>query len=164
MQANSREARGESIYRRKDTMKPPEPTTEFDRLKTFEGKKYSGMRVGSGHEWDYQPGEWKETKVAPDMWAFTFKSTKQRHKVAPEGSGAPEGTGYHWYIAADQRVTKVDANAYETMMEGLKLKVGHKRPYWREFSYKYPGQQTEKERKIQFLKEQIAKLERGEST
>jgi hypothetical protein len=140
------------------------PETEFDKMKTYNGQKYSGMKVGTGHDWDYQPGEWKETKVTPDMWQFSFGTIKRRHQAAPIGSGAPDGTAYHWYIVADQMVKKIDANAYETMMTGLKYKVGHKRPYWQTFSYKYPDQMSEKDRKIQFLKEEIARIEKGGST
>jgi hypothetical protein len=46
---------------------------------------------------------------------------------APEGSGVPVGTEYHWYILADQKVKKLDANNYTTSMIGLKYKLAHKR-------------------------------------
>jgi hypothetical protein len=37
------------------------------------------------------------------------------------------GTGYHWYILANQNVKKLDANNYTTSMIGLKYKLAHKR-------------------------------------
>ena len=36
--------------------------------------------------------------------------TKRRAGRAPEGSGVPVGTEYHWYIVAHQNVCKVNAN------------------------------------------------------
>ena len=134
---------------------------EFDRLKEHNGKKYAGMKVGLSHNWDYPQGTWNETKVAPDLWEFEFDCIKQRHVAAPTGSGAPTDTEYHWFVAADQRVRKVDANAYATMMKGLKLKVGHKRPYWKAFSYEYPEQLSEQECKVQFLSQLITKIQNG---
>lgn len=137
------------------------PMKEFDRLKTHNGQKYAGMRVGQSHHWDYPNGTWNETKVAPDLWEFEFDCIKQRHVAAPSGSGAPTDTEYHWFVAADQRVRKVDANAYNTMMKGLKLKVGHKRPYWKAFSYEYPEQISEVQRKVEFLSQLIDNLKTG---
>ena len=46
---------------------------------------------------------------------------------APEGSGAPVGTSYGWYILAHQIVTKLDANTYSTEMVGMKHKLAHRR-------------------------------------
>jgi hypothetical protein len=34
----------------------------YDQYKEFEGKKYTGMRVGGTHQWYYDRGEWKEKK------------------------------------------------------------------------------------------------------
>lgn len=133
----------------------------FDQLKEHNGQKYKGMRVGASHNWDYDDGHWQEQKLAPDLWDFRFDCIKGRHVDAPVGSGAPDGTEYFWYIVADQKVKKVDANHYQTVMEGLKLKVAHKRPYWKKFSCEYPDQQTEQERKIAFLSDLISKLNNG---
>ena len=44
---------------------------------------------------------------------------------------------YHWYIIADQKVTKINENTYRTEMAGLKFKVAHKRPHWNHWSYHY---------------------------
>ena len=44
----------------------------------FEGKKYTGMRVGGIHQWYYDKGEWKEKKITPDKWKFTFATNKRR--------------------------------------------------------------------------------------
>jgi hypothetical protein len=146
-----------------ESMVPEAQAKPFDRLKDFEGRKYAGMRVGASHNWDYTGGTWTETKLAPDLWEFSFDCVKGRHTEAPIGSGAPDSTEYHWFMAADQRARKLDANHYKTMMTGLKLKVGHKRPKWRKFSYEYPDQKGAEERKVEFLQDVITRLEeRGE--
>jgi hypothetical protein len=101
--------------------------TSYDKVKEFGGKRYTGMQVGRSHKWKYDAGEWKERKVTPDRWEFRYAVVKRRAGRAPEGSGAPVGTAYHWYIVADQVVTKLDANSYQTEMVGHKLKVTHRR-------------------------------------
>jgi hypothetical protein len=99
----------------------------YNQFKVFEGKKYTGMRVGGRHKWYYDKGEWKETKVAPDRWEFSYAVPKRRAGHAPAGSGVPVGTEYHWYILAHQNVRKLDANTYTTALTGLKYKLAHKR-------------------------------------
>src|ERR1044071_1017636 len=101
--------------------------SEYNKFKEFEGKKYTGMKVGRTHKWFYDKGEWKEKKLTPDKWQFTYSVTKRRAGNAPEGSGVPVGTEYHWYILANQSVKKLDANNYTTSMIGLKYKLAHKR-------------------------------------
>jgi hypothetical protein len=99
----------------------------YEEYKKFEGKQYTGMKVGRSHKWYYDKGEWKEKKVTPDKWEFTYAVNKRRAGQAPEGSGVPVGTEYHWYIIAHQNVRKLDANSYTTSMTGLKYKLAHKR-------------------------------------
>jgi hypothetical protein len=123
----------QSVSRRKvlkPSAKPRQANTRtrtYDKLKEFRGAKYTGMAIGRSHKWNYDPGEWKESKITPDLWEFSFAVTKRRAYRAPEGSGAAVGTGYHWYILAHQNVFKLDANDYSTFMSGLKFKVAHKR-------------------------------------
>ena len=131
----------------------------YDELKEYGGRIYSGMRIGSSHSWNYPNGKWLETKVSPDKWEFSFESIKQRNRPARPQSGAAKGTTYHWYIVADQRATKLDEDTYHTVMTGLKFKIGHKRPYWRTFSYDYADQLSYKERVIKALKETLEFLE-----
>lgn len=38
----------------------------YNAYKKFEGRQYTGMKVGGGHKWHYDQGEWKEKKVTPD--------------------------------------------------------------------------------------------------
>jgi hypothetical protein len=99
----------------------------YNEFKVFEGKKYTGMRIGGRHKWYYEKGEWNEKKVTPDRWQFTYAVPKRRAGHAPPGSGVPVGTEYHWYILAHQNVRKLDANTYSTAMTGLKYKLAHKR-------------------------------------
>jgi hypothetical protein len=106
---------------------PTARASSYDAAKEFEGQRYTGMKVGRSHKWYYAEGEWRERKVTPDDWTFTYEVHKRRAGKAPEGSGAPVGTEYHWYILADQIVRKLDANTYSTSMNGLKVKLAHKR-------------------------------------
>src|SRR5438105_14272053 len=99
----------------------------YDKFKMFEGQRYTGMKVGGRHKWYYDAGEWKEKKVAPDRWEFTYAVQKRRAGHAPPGSGVPVGTEYHWYILAHQTVRKLDENTYTTAMTGLKYKLPPKR-------------------------------------
>lgn len=82
----------------------------YNEFKEFEGKRYTGMKVGRSHKWNYDKGVWKETKITPDEWEISYAVNKRRAGRAPEGSGVPVGTAYRWYIMAHQNVTKLDAN------------------------------------------------------
>jgi len=130
----------------------------YDKLKTYNNKVYTGMKVGGTHFWHYDNGKWNETKMAPDKWTFNFNSLKTRAHLAPNNSGASIQTKYHWYIIADQIATKIDSNSYMTTMKGVKFKVGHKRPYWKAFSYKYPEQESYRERIIRILEKTLNEL------
>ena len=74
----------------------------YNDLKTHNGQPYSGMAIGGSHTWNYDPGVWKETKEAPDLWRIDYKTNKRRARNAPKGSGAPVGTEYHWLIVGHQ--------------------------------------------------------------
>lgn len=130
----------------------------YDSVKNFNGKVYTGMKIGSLHQWFYKNGTWIEKKKAPDRWQIKFDCVKNRAHHAPRHSGAKINTKYHWYIIADQIATKLDANSYMTSMKGLKFKMGHKRPNWRKFSYNYSEQKSYKERLIEILEYILRKL------
>lgn len=130
----------------------------YDTLKTYKGTVYSGMKIGNSHRWNYKDGKWCETKKAPDRWDFKFDSLKTRMHLAPVNTGASVRTKFHWYIIADQIATKLNNNSYMTSMNGVKFKVGHKRPHWRTFSYNYPEQIPYKERIINILESTLQKL------
>lgn len=134
----------------------------YDDLKEFGGRVYTGMPVGGEHLWVYPDGSWRERKLSPERWAFTFTSLKKRARSAPEGSGVPVGTGYHWFILAHQRVRKLDNDTYETAMEGVKYRVAHRRPHWRRWSTEYPDSEPEREILIRILEEQLAELKAGD--
>jgi len=133
----------------------------FDDMKSFQGKVYSGMSIGGTHLWDYPHGIWQEKKVAPDRWVFSFRSEKKRVRKAPEGSGALPGTQYHWFILAHQKVRKVDQDLYETVMQGVKYKIAHKRPYWWRWNTEYPDNEPEREILIRILEQYLAALKEG---
>jgi hypothetical protein len=130
-------------------------SNSYNELKEIGGKKYTGMRVGGRHKWYYDRGEWDERKIAPDKWEFTYAVKKRRVWNAPEGSGVPVGTEYHWYILADQNVRKLDANNYTTTMTGFKYKLAHKRAH--KGKWNITGS-VQRGRLIQILQELILQL------
>jgi hypothetical protein len=133
-----------------------DPSVSYDEFKEYEGRKYTGMKIGRSHKWYYDEGEWKETKVTPDLWQITYAVTKRRAGRAPEGSGVPVGTEYHWYVLAHQNVTKLNANDYSTSMSGLKFKIAHKRADNEKWS---ATEKTQRKRMIEFLQDVIHDLE-----
>jgi len=144
---------------REKAKKEPGPRVSFDAFKEFDGKRYTGMKIGRGHHWRYDEGDWTETKVTPDKWEIRFNVNKRRRGKAPEGSGAPVGTEYHWYILADQTARKIDANTYWTEMVGLKYKLAHKRAGKDTWS---ASEAAQKRHLVAVLKEMIARLEAAE--
>jgi hypothetical protein len=150
--------RGRRPVRKTTKKKSPRKdlSASYNMHKEFNGRQYSGMKVGRSHHWHYDPGDWKETKITPDLWEISYAVTKRRAGHAPEGSGVPVGTGYHWYIVAHQNVFKLNANDYSTSMSGLKFKVAHKRAQ----NEKWNGTaKTQRKRMIKFLKDLISELE-----
>jgi hypothetical protein len=129
----------------------------YNEFKEFEGQQYTGMKVGRSHKWYYDKGEWKETKITPDLWEISYAVTKRRAGKAPEGSGVPVGTEYHWYIMAHQNVRKLDANSYTTSLTGLKYKLAHKRADKDKWSV---TARTQRKRLIKVLQELISQLEK----
>jgi hypothetical protein len=131
-------------------------TATYNEFKEFEGRRYTGMKVGRGHKWHYDAGDWKETKVTPDEWHFSYAVVKRRAGKAPEGSGVPVGTEYHWYILAHQNVRKLNANEYTTSMTGLKFKLAHKRADSGKWS---ASDRAQKRQLVKILQRLIAELE-----
>jgi hypothetical protein len=129
----------------------------YDAFKDFRGARYTGMKVGRGHKWEYAAGEWIEKKLTPDEWEFRYAPPKRRKGRAPEGSGVPVGTEYHWYILADQTVKKLDANNYTTEMVGRKYKLNHKRADKETWS---ASDRARTKKLIKFLQQMIVELER----
>ncbi|MGZ3939886.1 MAG: hypothetical protein ACXVLT_14950, partial [Flavisolibacter sp.] len=154
--ASARKTRG-----RTNAAKRKAPTVDlsksYNEFKNFEGQQYSGMKVGRSHRWHYDKGEWKETKITPDLWEISYAVTKRRVGKAPEGSGVPVGTEYHWYILAHQNVRKLDANDYTTSLTGLKFKLAHKRADKGKWN---TSSNTQKKRLIKLLQEFIAQLQK----
>ncbi|KTC85008.1 hypothetical protein [Legionella brunensis] len=59
----------------------------YNKFKEFEGKRYTGMKVGRSHSWIYDKGQRKETKMTPDERETNYAVAKRRKGIAPEGSG-----------------------------------------------------------------------------
>lgn len=129
----------------------------YNEFKTFERQQYTGMKVGRSHKWHYDKGEWKETKITPDLWEVSYAVTKRRAGRAPEGSGVPVGTEFHWYILSHQKVKKLNANDYSTAMTGLKFKLAHKRADKDKWS---ATAKTQRKRLVKLMQELIAQLEK----
>jgi hypothetical protein len=115
------------------------------------------MKVGRSHHWHYDKGDWKETKMTPDLWTISYSVVKRRAGKAPKGSGVPVGTEYHWYILAHQLVKKLDANSYTTSLTGYKYKLSHRRADKEKWSITEKG---ERKRLVKFLEDMISKLEK----
>jgi hypothetical protein len=142
---------------KKKTNGKSDPGVSYHEFKTHEGQRYTGMKVGRSHKWYYDRGEWKETKITPDLWQISYAVTKRRAGRAPEGSGVPVGTEYHWYVLAHQNVSKVNANDYTTSMSGLKFKIAYKRADTGKWS---ATPNTQRKRMIAFLRDVIKDLEK----
>lgn len=152
------------VTKKKESASTAAPKKElsktYNQYKKFEGKQYTGMKIGRSHKWYYDKGEWKERKVTPDDWEFTYAVTKRRAGKAPEGSGVPIGTEYHWYILAHQHVRKLNANDYSTAMTGMKFKVAHKRADKDKWNI---SDKAQRKRLIKALKNVITQLEEEEA-
>jgi hypothetical protein len=129
----------------------------YDEFKEHEGQRYTGMKIGRSHKWHYDQGEWKETKITPDLWQIGYAVTKRRAGRAPEGSGVPVGTEYHWYVLAHQNTAKQSANHYTTSLTGLKFKIAYKRAGSEKWS---ATPRTQRKRMIMFLRSVLADLEK----
>jgi hypothetical protein len=145
-----------AAVKKKKTVKKKVEKKSYDKYKKFHGTQYTGMQIGRSHKWNYDKGVWKETKITPDLWEISYAVTKRRVAHAPEGSGVPVGTGYHWYVFAHQVVKKLDANDYSTEMTGLKFKIAHKRADKDKWS---ATAKTQRKRLVTFLKKMITQLE-----
>jgi hypothetical protein len=147
-------------HKQSKTASKSDPAVSYNEFKQYEGQRYTGMKIGRSHKWHYEPGDWKETKITPDLWQIAYAVNKRRAGRAPEGSGAPVGTEYHWYIVAHQNVAKQSANEYTTSLTGLKFKVAHRRAGSEKWS---ATSKTQRKRMITFLQSVIADLEKNES-
>jgi len=138
------------------TLKNIDLSESYNKFKTYNGQQYTGMQVGRSHKWYYDKGVWRERKITPDRWEITYSVTKRRAGKAPEGSGVPVGTGYHWFILSHQFVHKLNANDYSTAMIGLKLKLAHKRADRDKWNI---SEAAKRNHLVQLLKNFIAELE-----
>ena len=148
--------------RKKATYEPKKDiAATYNQYKFFEGQQYTGMKIGRSHKWYYDKGVWKDRKITPDLWEIEYEVVKRRAGKAPEGSGVPVGSEYHWYIVAHQHVKKLDANSYSTTMTGLKYKLAHKRAGSDKWS---ASESAKRKRLIKFLQEVIDGLKKGSSS
>ena len=143
----------------KDSTRQPKSdlAVSYNEFKEYEGQRYTGMKIGRSHKWYYDRGEWKETKITPDLWQIGYAVTKRRAGRAPEGSGVPVSTEYHWYVLAHQNVAKQSANDYTTSLTGLKFKIAHKRADNGKWS---ATPRTQRKRMIMFLERVVTDLKR----
>lgn len=130
----------------------------YDVFKEHEGTRYTGMKIGRGHKWRYDEGDWIEKKLTPEKWEIRFTTVKRRKGHAPEGSGVPVGTEYHWYVLADQTAKKLDANNYATDMVGHKFKLAHKRADKGTWS---ASESAQRRHLVKILKQMIEDLEKS---
>src|SRR5205807_2811050 len=129
----------------------------YNEFKEHEGQRYTGMKIGRSHKWYYDQGEWKEKKITPDLWQIGYAVTKRRAGRAPEGSGVPVGTEYHWYIVPHQNTAKQTTNDYTTSLAGHKFKIAHRRAGSEKWS---TTPRTQRKRMNTFLRSVLAALEK----
>jgi hypothetical protein len=113
----------------KKKTKKAEPEKEdaaYNWLKDFHGQKYSGMKIGLSHTWQYDAGKWKETKITPDEWEFTFKVTKRRAGRARRARGIG-GHGLSLVYTRRSECGEAGCQQLSTNMLGVKFKIAHKR-------------------------------------
>ena len=144
------------IVVKKPVAKKTKGSIAYDEVKMYEGQQYTGMPVGRSHKWYYDKGDWRETKITPDLWEISYAVTKRRAGHAPEGSGVPVGTEYQWYIMAYQNVGKLNKDDYSTDLKGLKFKLAHKRAVKETWSTSISGQ---RKKLIKLLQEMIKSLQ-----
>ncbi|MGH7676822.1 MAG: hypothetical protein ACRENU_00065, partial [Gemmatimonadaceae bacterium] len=46
-----------------------DPAVSYDEFKEYEGRKYTGMKIGRSHKWHYDQGEWKEKNLTVLWWS-----------------------------------------------------------------------------------------------
>lgn len=138
------------------TIKSPSTAKSYNARKEYDGKTYTGMAIGRAHKWNYDKGVWRETKITPDQWELTYDVIKRRAGHAPEGSGAPVGTAYNWFILSHQYVEKINADDYRTSMVGMKFKLAHRRAGKETWS---TSSETQRKSLIKILKDFIDDLE-----
>jgi hypothetical protein len=136
---------------------PKNLSKNYNQFKHFGDQEYTGMKVGRSHKWYYDKGEWHETKITPDLWEISYNVIKRRVGHAPEGSGVPVGTEYHWYLLADQTAIKLDANDYSTSMTGIKYKLAFKRAGKEKWN---ATPKAQRKRLINLLQDFITQLEK----
>jgi hypothetical protein len=149
---------GKSTKKKQQKEADKDLSKTYNQFKEFEGQQYIGMKIGRSHKWYYDQGEWKETKVTPDLWTISYAVAKRRAGKAPEGSGVPVGTEYHWYILAHQNVRKLNANDYTTSLTGLKFKLAHRRADKDKWNI---SDKAQRKRLIKLLKDVIVQLEKA---
>ena len=52
----------QNVQRKESNSKKDTFINTYNEFKEFEGRKYTGMKVGRSHKWYYDKGEWKEKK------------------------------------------------------------------------------------------------------
>ena len=55
-----------------------DPCVSYNEFKNYEGRRYTGMKIGRSHKWYYDQGAWKEIKITPDLWQVSYAVTKRR--------------------------------------------------------------------------------------
>lgn len=82
---------------------------------------------GYKHNWAYH-GAWKEKKIRPGLWTFTFQATK--HRKAKNIGEFGIGTTGAWKIQGIQYIKKTGTGKYQTKLIGTKkpLQFNIKKP------------------------------------
>jgi hypothetical protein len=66
-------------------------STAYNDYKEFEGRKYTGMRVGGVHHWYYENGEWKEKKKHQTNGNSLMQLIRKEHGMLQRAQGLQLG-------------------------------------------------------------------------
>ena len=118
-----------------------------------QGNPY-GFRPGnSRYQWDFLKGKWLERRIDANEHSFVLKARFEKTKDAFPTLTGDIGTEFRWFVCADQIARKVDDNAFETLMSGLRFLVGYKKPKWKQFSHEYDTSIGYTNRVLEILKQ-----------
>jgi hypothetical protein len=113
--------------------------------------------MADGQHRSADAGDWKETRITPDLWEISYAVTKRRAGQAPDNPAAPRGAEYHWFILAHLTDVKGNPTGYDTRLTGLKFKLAQKKGRTGRWSASGPAQRKQL---IAFLKEFVEQLEK----
>ena len=132
--------------------------SSYDAFKDYEGRRYTGMKIGRGHKWRYDEGDWIEKKLRLKNGRSGSRPSSADAATHPRARAfrrAPSTTGTCWPIRARASSTRTPTRP---TWSATNSELAHKR------ADKGTWSASEKARRahlIKILKQMIADLESG---